>query len=60
MATQKKTLFYSSSWQRFKGIRKIKKVHRNVTVLEKGVDVVERGYKGNCTCSYWATVEYED
>lgn len=60
MATHRKILFYSSSWQRFKGICDFKKVHRNVKVLEKGTDVVERGYKGDCTCSYWATVEYED
>ena len=60
MAAKKETLFYSSSLQRFKGIRKFKKEHRNVKVLEKGVDIVEHGYKGKCTCSYWVTIQYED
>ena len=60
MTAKKKTLFYTSSLQRFKGIRRFKKEHRNVKVLTRGVDTIEHGYKGKCTCNYWATVQYED
>lgn len=60
MTAKKKTLFYPSSLQRFKGIRKFKKEHRNVKVLGKGLDTVEHGYKCKRTCTYWATVQYAD
>lgn len=60
MDAKKDVLYFSSSLQRFKGIRKFKKEHRNVKILEKGVDTVYHGYKGKCTCTYWVTVQYED
>ena len=60
MTAKKKILFYPSSLQRFKGIRKFKKEHRNVKILGKGFDIVENGYKNKCTYSYWVTVQYDD
>ena len=60
MRKKEVTLFFSSYWQRFKELKTFKKEHRNVKVLTKGVDIVERGYKGLGTCSYWVTIQYED
>jgi len=53
------TLHAKSKFKRFLKLRKFKKEHRNVKVIVKDVDVIERGYKGLGYCNYWVTVQYD-